>query len=45
MAGCKSSVAGVIQLPDFPGNIDWGLRLIYAGMVTSGHHANANEEP
>ena len=27
----RSSVIGTIMLPDFPDNIDWGLRLTYAG--------------
>lgn len=27
----RSSVIGIIPLPDFPGDIDWGLRLIYEG--------------
>ena len=27
----NSSVIGVIQLPDFPSDIDWGLRLTYVG--------------
>ena len=26
----NSSVIGVIQLPDLPSDIDWGLRLTYA---------------
>lgn len=29
-----SSKIGIIQLPDFPGDTDWGLRLIYEGTVT-----------
>ncbi|HEY5591182.1 MAG TPA: DUF4038 domain-containing protein [Paludibacter sp.] len=29
-----SSKIGVVQLPDFPGDTDWGLRLIYEGTVT-----------
>jgi hypothetical protein len=27
----RSSVIGIIMLPDFPGDIDWGLRLTYTG--------------
>ncbi len=27
----RSSVIGIIQLPDFPADIDWGLRLTYVG--------------
>lgn len=27
----KSDVSGEIQLPDFPSNIDWGLKLVYQG--------------
>jgi hypothetical protein len=27
----RSSVIGIIMLPDFPGDIDWGLRLTYSG--------------
>ena len=27
----RSSVIGIIMLPDFPGDIDWGLRLTYVG--------------
>ena len=27
----RSSVIGIIMLPDFPANIDWGLRLTYTG--------------
>jgi hypothetical protein len=27
----QSNVSGVIRLPDFPGDADWGLRLVYAG--------------
>jgi hypothetical protein len=27
----RSSVIGIIMLPDFPGDTDWGLRLTYAG--------------
>lgn len=27
----KSDVSGEIQLPDFPSDIDWGLKLIYQG--------------
>jgi hypothetical protein len=22
---------GIIELPDFPGDTDWGLKLVYAG--------------
>jgi len=29
-----SSKIGIVQLPDFPGDTDWGLRLIYEGTVT-----------
>jgi hypothetical protein len=29
----QSTVAGVILLPPFPSDLDWGLRLIYAGPV------------
>ena len=28
-----SSKIGIVQLPDFPGDTDWGLRLIYEGTV------------
>jgi len=27
----RSSVIGIIMLPDFPGDADWGLRLTYTG--------------
>ena len=27
----RSSVIGIIMLPDFPGDIDWALRLTYSG--------------
>ena len=27
----RSSVIGIVMLPDFPGDVDWGLRLTYAG--------------
>jgi hypothetical protein len=27
----RSSVIGIITLPQFPGDTDWGLRLTYAG--------------
>ncbi len=27
----RSSVIGIIMLPEFPGDIDWGLRLTYEG--------------
>jgi hypothetical protein len=30
----ESSVIGIIMLPDFPADIDWGLSLTYAGPVT-----------
>ena len=29
-----SSKIGIVQLPDFPGDTDWGLRLIYEGTAT-----------
>jgi hypothetical protein len=29
-----SSIIGIIMLPDFPADSDWGLRLTYAGPVT-----------
>ena len=31
----RSSVIGIIQLPDFPGDTDWGLRLTYSGPANS----------
>jgi hypothetical protein len=40
----QSSVSGVIQLPDFPADADWGLRLVYGGRV-SGHSGGSSEEP
>ena len=30
----RSSIIGIILLPDFPADSDWGLRLTYAGPVT-----------
>lgn len=29
----QSNVAGVMALPEFPSDLDWGLRLVYAGPV------------
>ena len=32
----QSSRIGIIMLPDFPGDTDWGLRLTYEGRAPSG---------
>ena len=40
----QSSFSGVIELPAFPGDIDWGLRLIHAGPVSSVRRSNADEQ-
>lgn len=31
--GVRSSATGIIMLPDFPGDNDWGLRLTYQGLI------------
>jgi len=31
----RSSIIGIVRLPDFPADIDWGLRLTYAGPAPS----------
>jgi hypothetical protein len=31
----RSSVIGIIMLPDLPGDTDWGLRLTYMGPASS----------
>ena len=36
----QSNAIGVMALPPFPGDIDWGLRLLYAGPLQS---RNPNE--
>lgn len=33
----RSNRIGIIELPDFPGDTDWGLRLKYAGAATAAH--------
>ena len=32
----QSNMIGVINLPEFPGDTDWGLRLVYAGPAQQG---------
>jgi hypothetical protein len=36
-----SSIIGIIMLPDFPADSDWGLRLTYAGPVTAEQRRSA----
>jgi hypothetical protein len=31
----RSNMIGIIDLPDFPGDLDWGLRLTYLGPAPS----------
>ncbi|HUB32631.1 MAG TPA: DUF5060 domain-containing protein [Bryobacteraceae bacterium] len=39
----RSSVIGIITLPEFPSDIDWGLRLTYSGPAPAGTRPRAGE--
>lgn len=34
----ESDITGEIQLPDFPSNVDWGLKLVYERTLPTPEH-------